>query len=150
MPTAAIALDVDQTMLHPNSDSLRQLSDLAKARDVTLYVNTARPDAYCAFPTTETTAWVAADRHLCRPEHERDVPRRKADNMAIVARREGLEPACTVLVDDLPSNVSAVRAYGYGGVVVRNGIDAAAVDAVFRHLESECATVALGRPGPPW
>lgn len=129
---AALALDIDDTLTTADPAAVADLSAYAESRDVPVYINTARVQAYCDRPDDDTLGVVGeASRHFCRPPGGHPVYHKVA-NMERIAHRAGVSRECAVLVDDRPENVRAVELAGFRGVLVdgRVGITHEVADEV--------------------
>ena len=140
MSCAAIGLDIDGTITTGDPDAIQRIVDVAHTLDVPVFINTARPEKYCANPGDLTTRYVDRENHYCLPwrrfvDVEREVAEQKVRHMAhhITERRE-----CSILVDDVERNVREVNNAGYTGIQVQYGIQGVTADRVVSKLEECC------------
>lgn len=137
---AAVALDIDGTLTTACPREVRRLSEELRRRGVGVYVNTARPAAYCEAPSAVSTQVAPTERHLCLADG--DPPASKVKNMRAIQAASGAPARCIVLVDDRPENVDAVRAGGFAGVLVdeASGIRKETVEQCLRIVDSCCGS----------
>ena len=131
---AVLALDIDGTIDTANKQALADLKSFAIHRSIPIHINTARPAEYCETPSRRSTSLCAKRNHHCL--RSRSVTNSKVMNMQRIAQREGVRPECAILIDDLRSNVNAVRKAGFSAIKVngRLGIQPSTVSVAKKKL----------------
>lgn len=124
-----LVLDIDGTMLpldkktseqlpsEINYGALKQMDNLT--RHIPRYINTARSQRYCEDPDPLTLYFVRPENHRCLVGD--DVVESKVRNMIEIAKAENVEEskrACTLLIDDRPENIKAIKREGFSGILV--------------------------------
>ena len=140
MSCAAVMFDIDGTLL-PMHDpkALGLILNSAADLNASVWINTARSEAYCENPFQ--TQFVEKEKHRCMSDFEDSVTQSKLDNM----HNTGVDPKrneCVILIDDLKSNVDRVTKSKFGftafEVDPKFGIDMDTANSVRKVLSKCC------------
>lgn len=134
----ALALDIDGTLTTANDDAVRRLVNRANRRGFQTHINTARSMEYCHQPDSVSLDVSSRDHHHCLVHP--DPPTSKVLNMHRIQNMSGASKQCTILIDDRPENIDAVRASGFSGILVdeQSGITHGVADNAIRMID-ECS-----------
>lgn len=135
MAVGALALDIDGTITTGDRAQVLRLQREAGRLGFPTFINTARPNAYCHAPDSETLLLADQTRHHCLVHP--DPPTSKVLNMRAIQRSARVaESRNVILVDDRPENVEEVRRAGFGAIEVDalRGIRSETVDDALRMM----------------
>ena len=103
---------------------------------------------YCRQPDSVSLDVSPPGHHHCLVDP--DPPTSKVLNMHRIQDLSGASKQCTILIDDRPENIDAVRASGFSGILVdeRSGITNSVADHAIRMIDEcskpDCAPSSVG------
>jgi hypothetical protein len=111
-----LVLDIDGTIDTANQTALNELLKFANANKIDIYINTARPQIYCADPDWLSLQFTTQNKHYCIVHPH--PPISKVINMQTIKSITNADPKKIVLIDDRPENILAVRNAGFSAIQV--------------------------------